>query len=212
MKLLLKIMLLLFANLVNGQNHDEWFNQKETQRKYLQQQIAAFKVYSEYARKGYEIAEKGLRTVSNIQDGDLDLHREFLHSMRSVNSAIKFYTRVEDIVVLQERIIKVTKETLKGAKETKVFSKGELEYCSMVIQNLLSSCLDNIQELSDVIEDEKLEMKDDERLKRIDSIFADMQDKAAFSSSFSEELALLAVQRMRELKEVDISKILNGLK
>ena len=55
-------------------------------------------------------------------------------------------------------------------------------------------------------------MKDDERLKRIDSIFADMQDKAAFSSSFSEELALLAVQRMRELKEVDISKILNGLK
>ena len=209
----MKILILLLVTLsATGQNHDEWFRQKETQRKYLTEQIAAFKLYFDHAKKGYEIAENGLRVVRDIKDGDLDLHRAFLHSLQRINPAIKDYARVADIISLQVNIIKNAKEAIEGAKEMKVFTKGEIEYCAKVSHHLLTSCLDNIGELIVLISDGRYEMKDDERLKRVDLLYADMQDKAAFSSNFSEELALLAVQRMRELKEVDISKILSGLK
>jgi hypothetical protein len=56
------------------------------------------------------------------------------------------------------------------------------------------------------------QMKDDERLKRIDRIYADMQDRYSFCSSFSEEMGLLAVQRMGDQIEIKHSKLINSLK
>ncbi|MBK6993319.1 MAG: hypothetical protein IPH34_16520 [Chitinophagaceae bacterium] len=69
-----------------------------------------------------------------------------------------------------------------------------------------------IDELFMVITSGELEMKDDERLKRIDKLYADMQDKYSFCSSFSEEMGLLSVQRMGEQMEINRSKILNDLR
>ena len=86
-----------------------------------------------------------------------------------------------------------------------------MNYCSMVISNLLNSSLDNIEELVTIITNGEFSMKDNERIKKIDALYADMQDKYSFVSSFSEELGLLTVQRMRELHDIDISKKINGL-
>jgi len=210
MKILL-FMLLLFSKSVVGQNSEEWLNQKKTQEKYLKQQIAALQVYIGYAKTGYKIVNKGLTTVQNTKKGDFSLHRDFISSFKNVNPKVKSYSKVVDIIAYQLRIIKQTKEMLKGAREAGQFTDTELEYCSMVISNLLNSSLDNIEELVTIITSGELSMKDDERIKRIDVLYADMQDKYAFVSSFNEEMGLLAVQRMRELHDVDISKKLNGL-
>ena len=55
-------------------------------------------------------------------------------------------------------------------------------------------------------------MKDDERLKRIDGLYADMQDKYSFAVPLVKIWDLLAVQRMREQMEINRSKIINGIK
>ena len=150
-------------------------------------------------------------SVTRLKKGDYNLHRDFISAFRNVNPRIKGYAKVADIIAYQLRIIKQTKEMLKGARETGQFTANELDYCSMVIDNLLRSSLDNVEELISIITSGQLSMKDDERIKRIDSLYADMQDKYSFVSSFSEEMGLLTVQRMRELHDVDISKKLNGL-
>lgn len=139
------------------------------------------------------------------------MHRDFISSFSNVNPKVKGYAKVADIIAYQIRIIKDTKEMLKGAKEAGQFTDNELDYCSMVIDNLLNSSLDNIEELVTIITSGELSMKDNERIKRIDALYADMQDKYSFVSSFSEEMGLLAVQRMREFHDVDVSKKLNGL-
>lgn len=210
MKILLFILLLCSQSLF-GQNSEEWLNQKKTQEKYLKQQIAALQVYIGYAKTGYKIVNIGLTTVQNIKKGDFNLHRDFISSFSNVNPKIKGYAKVADIIAYQLRIIKQTKELLKGAREAGQFTTNELDYCSMVIDNLLNSSLDNIEELINIITSGELSMKDNERIKRIDALYADMQDKYSFVSSFSEEMGLLTVQRMRELHDVDISKKLNGL-
>ncbi|MBK7292139.1 MAG: hypothetical protein IPI78_19005 [Chitinophagaceae bacterium] len=193
------------------QNSEEWLNQKKTQEKYLKQQIAALQVYIGYAKTGYKIVNKGITTIQNIKKGDFNLHRDFITSFKSVNPRIKGYAKVADIISYQLRIIKQTKEMFLGAREAGQFTANEMNYCSMVIGNLLNSSLDNIEELITIITNGELSMKDNERIKRIDALYADMQDKYSFVSSFSEEMGLLTVQRMRELHDVDISKKINGL-
>ncbi|MBX9734946.1 MAG: hypothetical protein K2X37_12875 [Chitinophagaceae bacterium] len=196
----------------NAQTTDEWLNQKSTQKKYLLQQISALQVYLGYAKKGYNIISGGVNTIRNIKNGDLNLHRDFFNSLKNVNPAIRRYAKVADMIAYQVKIIKQTKGTLQQIRETKQFTETELDYCKQVFDNLLNECMKTVEELILVTTSGKLEMKDDERLKRIDRLYADVLDKYSFTCSFSEDMGILAVQRLGEQMEINRSKIINGIK
>ncbi|MBS1512793.1 MAG: hypothetical protein JST86_18265 [Bacteroidetes bacterium] len=203
----------LFAfHLSNAQTTDEWLNQKATQKKYLLQQIAALQVYLGYAKKGYNISTSGINTIRNIKNGDFNLHRDFFNRLKNVNPAIRRYAKVADIIAYQIKIIRQTKVTLQQIRETKQFTEAELDYCNKVFDNLMDECIKTVEELILVTTSGELEMTDDERLKRIDGLYADIQDKYSFTCSFSEDMGLLAVQRLGELMEINRSKLINGIK
>jgi hypothetical protein len=208
MKALLIAPLLLLYATAHAQTSEEWLQQKETQKKYLLHQIAALKVYIDYAEKGYRIASKGLQTVQAIKEGDFNLHNEFFNSLKQVHPAIQQWSRVADIISIQIKIVKSAKGVLSSIKENTNFARGEIDYCQTVFDHLLAECLENIEELLLVITSGELEMKDDERIKRIETLWLEMQDKYAFFTSFSNEIKLLSVQRGEEQKEVELSRML----
>lgn len=163
-------------------------------------------------QKGYSIVTGGINTIRNIKNGDLNLHRDFFNSLKNVNPAIRRYAKVADIIAYQVKIIKQTKGTLQQIRETKQFTETELDYCKQVFDNLLDECMNRVEELILVTTSGKLEMKDDERLKRIDRLYADVQDKYSFTCAFSEDMGILAVQRLGEQMEINRSKLINGIK
>jgi hypothetical protein len=197
---------------VNAQTWDEWFRQKKTQKKYLLQQIAALQVYFNYASDGYNIASKGIATVRNIKNGDFNLHRDFLGSLKLVNPRIKKYTKLADIISLQVRMIQQTKQTLQNIRASHRFTPEELAHCKNVFDNLLNECVKNMDELFMIIHSGMLEMNDNERLQRLDNLYTDMQDKYIFCSSFTGELNLLSTQRLTNEVEINQAEILNGLR
>lgn len=210
--LLLATACLFVFNSSNAQTFDEWFNQKSTQKKYLLQQIAALQVYLGYAKKGYKIVNSGITTIRNIKNGDLNLHRDFFNRLKNVNPAIRQYAKVGDIIACQVKIIKQTKFTIQQIKETNQFTEAELDYCKQVFDTLLDECVKMLEVLILVTTSGELEMKDDERQKRIDVLYADVKDKYSFACSFSEDMSLLAVQRLGEQMEINRSKLINGIK
>lgn len=214
MKKLLSLVVILLVLLTNSfaQTTQEWTQQNKTQKQYLLQQIAALHTYIGYAKKGYDIVGKGVNTVRNIKNGDFNLHRDFFSSLNNINPLIKKYAKLADLLAYQYRIIKQTKETIKGIKQSGQFTALEIDYCQNVFSNLLDDCIKTIDDLVSAITSDKLQMKDDERIKRIDILYADMQDKYAFCSSFTDEMSILALQRITEKQEINYSKIINGIK
>jgi hypothetical protein len=206
------LLLMLVGNFCKAQTFEEWFQQKETQKKYLIQQIAAFQMYLGYVQKGYSIAQKGLTSISNIKKGDFKLHRDFFGSLKSINPKVSNSAKVADIIAFQIKIVKVYKETYKQVQASDLFSSKEVDYIFVVFTNLLSDCADVLDAIITVTTNDKLEMKDDERLKRIDALYNSMQDNYTFVQSFGEEAKLLAINRMKEKKDVQTSRTLNGLK
>lgn len=196
----------------DAQTWSEWFRQKKTQKKYLFQQIAALKVYIDYAQKGYQIAADGVHAVRDIKRGDFNLHDNYFKSLYQINPAIKKYGKVADILLYQFRIVSSAKQTLKDVISAKQFTPEEIEYCKSVFEFLFGECTKSVEELVDVLTADKLQMNDDERLKRIDKIYTDMQDKYAFCASFGEEMGLLNLHRTDEQIEINRSKILNSVK
>lgn len=213
MKLLIVILTFcLITSSGTAQTTNEWLNQNSTQKKYLLQQIAALQVYLGYAKKGYNIVTGGVNAIRNIKNGDLNLHRYFFNRQKNVNPAVHRYAKVAGIISYQLKIIKQTKLVLQQIRETKQFTEAELDYCKQVFDTLLDECIKAVEELILVTTSGELEMKDAERLKRIDGLYADVQNKYSFACSFSEDMGLLAIQRLGEQMEINRSKIINGVK
>ena len=156
--------------------------------------------------RGYQIARDGLQTVRDIKDGDLQLHQRYFSSLQTVNPAIKNSALLTAYVGLLQRILERVRECRHGVQDVKQFTPQEIGYCTIVLENLLDGTINNLHELNEVVKVTELSMKDEERLKRIEVLYVDLQDKYAFCCSFSEEVALLATHRMREQFEVNLSK------
>jgi hypothetical protein len=208
MKNLVLIIVLLSSQILHAQNRNEWFEQKKTQKKYLLQQIVALKVYLGYLEKGYDIASKGLNTIHDIKKGDFNLHNNFFNSLKQVNPKIQKSAKVADILAYQVRIVKIAKQNIERINENGQFTNEELDYCKIVFDNLLTECLKNIDELVMMITSGEVEMKDDERIKRIDQLYVDMQDKYSFNCSFGNDINLLSLQRMNEQSEINHSRLI----
>ena len=211
-KVLILSMVILCAEQLSAQSWAEWFHQKSTQKKYLLQQIAAMKVYSGYLSTGYAIAKKGLNAIKSIKKSDLLQHTSYFTSLVTVNPQIKRYKKVADIIALQISITKQSANAIKGFQNNHHFTAAEIDYLQSVYSKLLSDCAKNLYELLTLITNGILQMKDDERVKAIDKIYLDMQDKQQFVRAFTNSTAGLSIQRSREENDIIISKKLNGLK
>ena len=205
-----KLTLLFLVTLVIGmgsataQTFDEWFRQKKTQKKYLIQQIAALRVFMGNLKKGYDIAHKGLNTISNIKDGNFNLHRDFFGSLKNVKPAISNSVKVADIIAFQIYVIRDMKRVYNFCERNENFTPEEIRYIAKVHTNLLFLCDANLSELLMIIRSNETEMTDDERLMRIDKIYDDMQDKHAFVQAFGNDTQSLSQERGKESRQVEI--------
>ena len=194
------------------QTIEEWTQQKQTQIKYLLNQVAANKVYIEYLQKGYSIASKGLTTIGQIKNGEYTLHKYFFNALLSINPAIKNWSKVAGIVAIQVQIIKQVNKGFNRIKELDQLTPDELDYCSTIIHDLFKDCDQIIQELVMITSKGKWEMKDDERIRRIDQLYLSMQSNFTFCTKLNNQMHMLSVQRIHERAVIHLDKTLNAVK
>jgi hypothetical protein len=201
---------LVNACCVNAQTFDEWFKQKETQIKYLVEQIGALKAYGEVINKGYDIAHNGLTNVFNSKEEDYRQHNNYFLSLWKVKPGIKSYSKVLAILSLKADIEKQYRLTKSSA--TEFLNDKERSYVNSVYASLISGCYDLADELQMIINDDHLQLKDDERIQRVDKICLQMLDRFEFSQSFANEIRLLVFSRLKEENDVGKFNALYGIK
>lgn len=194
--------IILTTNIGHAQKWDEWFKQKKTQKKYLIQQIAALKVYLEYLKDGYDIAKKGLTIVGDIKEGKFDLDLEYIASLGNVNSAISGSAKVSSIIAYQRLVILEFHNLRQLTSDSDFLTREERNYIADVYANMLRESEFTLHELDRVLSNSDFEMKDDERLQRVDLLYSDMKDKYMFTSAFSNSTELLIGQRAKEQSEI----------
>lgn len=156
-------------------------------------------------KKGYQIVSKGYTTIKNISEGNFNLHDAFINGLLSVSPEIRNYKRVVDIITYQKSIVKEYRSAFNRFRRSETFSPDEIEYLGRVYENLFNQSLRNLDELATVITASKLSISDDERLKIIDRIFADTEDKLQFLRDFNKKTNILVIQRSREKRNVEFS-------
>lgn len=215
--ILIKNSLLLCAVLITSvslkaQTWSEWFKQKKTKLKYIAQQIAAFKVYEDYLRQGYRIVDDGWSVINDIKHGDFDLHHNYFSSLKEVSHLIKEYGKITGITTLQLQILQTNDNIEKIVHSNKYLQTQEINYINKILNNLLNNCTDDLNELQILTKSGSVSMKDDERLQRIDNLYANMRDKYAFTKHFESSVRVLTLLRARVSNDINRSQLLYGTK
>lgn len=154
-------------------------------------------------KKGYQILSKGYGSVKDIAEGNFSLHEVFLDGLMVVSPAVKKYRRVVDILDYQKSIVSEYRSALSAFRSADVFNPSELEYMSSVYSGLFKASLQNLEDLALVVTSSKLRMNDEERLRAIDRIFLDTEDKLVFLRSFNQRAVLLFHQKKKEKREIE---------
>ncbi|MBO9674150.1 MAG: TerB family tellurite resistance protein [Sphingobacteriaceae bacterium] len=149
-------------------------------------------------KKGYEVLSTGYNTVRNISKGNFSLHEFFLDGLMLVSPEVRKYHKVADIIALQLKIVSEYKAAYRAFSASDSFSMEELDYLARVYGQLLEKSLDNLDELATVLTAGSLRMSDEERLRLIDRLFADTEDKLLFLRSFNSQTGQVYRARQRE--------------
>ncbi|PIF71255.1 hypothetical protein [Flavobacterium sp. 2] len=171
------------------------------QRKELLLQIAALQVYIDYAKKGYSTVSKGLNFIGDARKGELNLHGDYFTSLLKINPKVRNYYKTVEIISMQFKIMKLCRKTLADLKTADLFHGNELDYIERSFEKLLWSCNQTLDQLLVITTDAELELKDDQRLERIDLLHKTMLEDYNFCLSFCSEARLLSVSKTADKED-----------
>ncbi|MBT2561295.1 TerB family tellurite resistance protein [Pedobacter sp. ISL-68] len=176
------------------------------------EKLAQLKSILSDLKKGYTIVSSGYGKIKDISEGNFQMHELFLDGLLAVSPEVRKYQRIPDIINYQLRLVKEYKAAFGRFKSSKAFSASEIRYMANIYEKLFKQSVDNLEELTTVVTAGKLRMSDDERIKAIDRIYEDMEDKLSFLRHFNNNTSMLALQRDRELHDIEAVKTLSGIK
>lgn len=168
------------------------------------EKLAQFKSILEDMKKGYDILLNGYNAVKDISEGNFSLHKLFLDRLLDVSPTVRKYKRVGDIITYQIMLVREYKAAFNDFRASSLFDAREMEYMGRVYSQLFDESLDCLEDLIAVLTAGRLRMSDEERLAEIDYLYDSIRDKVAFLRSFNHSTSMLAVQRLKEKKDVDV--------
>ncbi len=175
------------------------------------QKLNQLKSILEDLKKGYEIVFKGYTTIKNLAEGNFKLHDLFLAELLKVSPAVRNYYKVAEITAMQLRLVKEYKASFQRFGSGQRFTASELDYIARVYAKLLGQSLRNLDELLMAVTDKKLRASDDERLKAIDQVHSDMQEKLVFLRDFNRNVSVLASQRAKAAHQANVLLQIQGI-
>jgi hypothetical protein len=210
-KILITLITVFSLSFVQAQTPEEWTEQNKTQTKYLMQQLAALKMYGGVVKQGYQITRAGLTLLHNIKEGDFRMHADYFTSLKTVNPNIKAYSKIASLIALHVRIIQHYSKAMKDLKENDRLTGKEITYIQSVFTHLLNVSSALLDELILLTTDGKLQLTDDQRIRRMDALYGEIQNRDTFIRGFIDEVNLLTLQRIKQQRDIKAARHLYGL-
>jgi hypothetical protein len=188
-----------------------FFNQQSSKIKLMLAQIVGYETFLHSLKTGYQISENGLNTMHEMKGGTYSLHTAYFTSLEQVSPVVQSNSKGKAMAGMEQQINTVFTGELTWQQQQKILTAAEINYIQQVYQSLMKKCQQDMSDLTQVLTPGKLQMPDHERLERIDKLYASMQDKLAFSQSFTSKCRQMASDRQRAKKNNDQLRALYGI-
>lgn len=193
----------------HAQTWNEWWKQKDTQKKYLAEQIVALKAYGAVLKEGYEVASKGLGLVHTIQNGDYAQHETYFNSFSAVNTQLKKHPDAEKTITLYSKTRQLTLQIPSRLFLKNQFKASEENIIRHVLQSIAKDCDQLLLELQTLLEKDQLNLSDSERMVQLNEIHEQMQEAYGYTIRFYQSCQNLSLSRENESRAIEKRKLLH---
>ncbi|SIT95222.1 hypothetical protein [Pontibacter indicus] len=200
-RILLIFLLATLSLPARAQTLNEWLRQKQTQKDYLVQQIAALRAYAGTLRQGYQVLDRGISTVQHSKNGDLGLHRVFFHSLQQISPAIGESAQLADILGWQQAIHRDL-ASLWARLPAQDLLPGELDYLENIRRQVLQACDRDLESLRLLLTSHLLQVSDAEGLRQLAQCHRATQERYQFTQYLIGETQTLLVLRHRARQDL----------
>lgn len=209
MKKIILICYLAFLSLpTHAQTFEEWWKQKDTQKKYLAEQIVALGAYKAVLKEGYEIASQGLGLVHSIQNGDYGQHQGYFSSFSSVSPRIKNHPAAKRVARLHSKTHQLTYQIPGKLFPSPYLSKSDEQVIRHVLTQIQKDSDRILSELETILSDGSLQMNDTDRSQAIASLNQRMEEVYSFTIGFVQDCQNLKTQRQGEAQAITRRQLL----
>lgn len=188
-----------------------FFSQQSTQRKLMAEQIAGYQIYLQAVKSGYGIAKSGLNTAHELKNGTFGMHSDYFNSLEQVNPLIAANPKGKVIATMKQQVTSLFSSEISWQQKQKFLSAAEVLQLQKVADNLQNEMDGDLAELTQVLTPGKLQLTDQQRLERLDHLYAAMKDKLAFAGYYTGRCRKLAAQRQQEQKDKQQIRKLYGI-
>jgi len=198
-KIVFITLLVITASGVHAQTFDEWFRQKKTQIKYLEQQIVALEVYTHLMQQAYGIVQGGLTVIGDLKQGDFNLHHDYFASLHAVNPQILRDGKTRSGQQVYADILKTCAQVREQSKGLVVAEQTQIE---LIVANLKTSAAEHYRKYQLLTSDDHYQLTDAERLEQINNTVAQLSDQYTFIWHVQQQLGVLRAQEVHEQADV----------
>ena len=157
------------------------------------------------------LSETRLDEIANWVDDQRSLYAGYFQELNDVKAVITGYHKVAEIVQREEQIVAAYQRGLAAIRRDKHFTARELGQIETVYSGILAESAKNLAALTSVLESLATQMTDEERMAIIDQASAGMDRDYRDIQAYTNQNALLSLQRARDEKDVAVIKQLYGL-
>jgi hypothetical protein len=165
------------------------------------QKLSQLKQILQDLKQGYAILDAGYSAIRDVAKGSFTLHQAYLDGLLAVSPAIRAYHRVIAIADLQASLVSKYQTAWSFFREKGGFHPEELTLIGQVYSGLLSSSLQNLSDLTNILTDGVLRASDAERMRQIDAIYISMTERLSFIDRFNNSTFLLVQQHQGSVNE-----------
>lgn len=185
-----------------AQTFAEWWKQKETQRRYLTEQIAALSAYGAVLKEGYETVSQGLRLVHTLQDGDYSQHQGYFNSFSSVNPQIKNHPEAELALKSYVKTRQLTDQIPSKLFPSQYFTGPEEQVIRHVLLAIQKDSDQILTELEELLVEGLLQLSDTKRLKQLSGINHRIQEVYGYTVRFYQDCQGISLSRQNESRSI----------
>jgi hypothetical protein len=158
-----------------------------------------------------EMEQLDLEDITNWVQDEWDLFNGYYQELWQVKAALSTYGKVVSMIDRQAQLVRQERAALAAVRQDKHFSVAELNYIVSVYAGIVQQSAENISKLGLVIESFATQMSDGDRLALIDGAAAGIDQNANDLDAFTQQNALLSLERAQDEGDINQIKLLYGL-
>ncbi|MBW8683448.1 conjugal transfer protein TraI [Chitinophaga rhizophila] len=159
-----------------------------------------------------ELSKLKLDQIADWANKTKTIYQDYFDELWRVKNILAYYKRVRQVMENQVQLVNEYKRAYNSLKRDKNFSTQELAYILEVYEGIMKESIENINQITLVIESFTTQMSDASRLEMINAAAERIESNIAAARKFTSQNILISIQRSKTKAEMDVVKMLYGLK